>query len=127
MSIIKISFENDDGVIYYTSNIEDINKITKSIPKVEWKKTAAKDVLHRKYFSMLEELRVNTDSHKNYSKAEFPNVIKPLIFKYFQDHSHVFTTGVPEFSTKHLTVDGYSLLIEQLKHVAYDVFSYTFK
>lgn len=127
MGIIKISFEKDDGTIYYTESLADIVKISKALPSIKWKKTGSLKALHRKYFSMLEELRTQTDANNNYSKAEFPNVIKPLIFTHLQDFKHIFTTGIPEYSTKNLTVEGYSLLIQQLKHVAYDVFSYTFK
>lgn len=127
MGIVKISFEKDDGTIFYTEHLVDILKITKGLPVIKWKKTGSLAALHKKYFSMLEELRKNTDAKNNYSKAEFPNSIKPLLFNYLQDFKHIFTTGVPEYSTKNLTVEGYSLLIEQLKVVAYDVFNYIFK
>lgn len=127
MNIIKISLEKKDGTIYYTTNEEDLIKIISSMPKVQFRKTGSLQSLHKKYFVMVEELRVNTDARNNYSKVEFPNAIKPLIFKYLQDFKQAFTTGVPEYSTKNLNVEGYSLLIEQLINVGYDLYSYTFK
>lgn len=126
MEPVKVTIEFKDGSIWSATNAEDIRKIGLCLPKgMVWKQGAAKDKLHNKYFLMLTEL-CNAVRNGD-TKADMHEHMKPLIMRKFLDFPQYFTTGVPEYSTKNLTYEGWLATIEQLKTVANDVFNYTFK
>lgn len=126
MKVIKISFEKDDGSIHYTTFDRDIISILKSLPKgLALKKTGKLSELQRKYHGMLAEYSKNTN--KGYTKESLQEAMKPLIMKKFLDFPHYFKTGVPEYSTKQLTLEGWEAMIENLKDVAYTLDNYIFK
>lgn len=127
MKVTKIIFELDDGSSRYITNEIDIKNVVNGCPAkwINLRKTATKKELHDKYFGMLNDML--KDLKLGYSKGSFHNVIKPLLFGYLKDQTHLFTNNVFEDSTKNLTVEGYSTLIDLLKEVANDIYNYQFK
>ena len=104
MKVNKIVFEFEDGSSHYITSEKDIMRILPLIPRdVELKKTATIDILHKKYFAMLETLRKNTDLEKSYSKSDFPNTMKPILFSNLMDRKEFFINNIPEQSTKALS------------------------
>lgn len=127
MKVKKITFELTDGSSRYTEDQNDIKQVINACPK-EWdglKKTASIRELHNKYFNMLGEM--SRDLPLGYSKGTFHNILKPVLFGYLHDQTHLFTTNRFEVSTKNLTSEGYSILIGILKEVANDIYNYQFK
>lgn len=122
--IINISFTKNDGSVYYVDSEEDINKIISALPRgLSFKRKADIKSLHNKYFYLVEKLRKNVA--KEYSKVEFPEVLKDRVFNPLKDMKHLFKDGKFEYSTKNLTTEGYSYLIDSLKTFALDTFGFT--
>lgn len=122
MKIVKIKFEKADGSIYYVDNQQDIENIIAGLPKqLAFKKTTDKETLQQKYFAMLTELAKNGET--GYTKMELHSLLKPLLFKEIKSFPHLYETNQPEISTKHLNVEGWSTLIEQLRSTANDIFN----
>ncbi len=126
MSVIRITIEHSDGSVWHTTDPLDIRKIGLTMPKhIGWKYGATADKLRNKYFLMLTELSKAINNGD--TKVDLHEQMKPLIMRKFVDFPQYFTTGQPEYSTRNLSYAGWLATIEQLKTVANDVFSYTFK
>lgn len=119
--IVKIAVTQENGVVHHTEDPLIIKQIVESFPKgVTLKKSTDIETLHNKFFAMENELwkAVNNGD----SKQLFHEGLKPLLMQKFLDYKHYFTTNQPEYSTRNLNVEGYSALIEELKHAAKDIF-----
>ena len=69
---------------------------------------------------MVTELSKNTQS--GYTKMEIHSLLKPMLFKEIIDFPTLFENNLPESSTKNLTTEGWSTLVEQLRVAANDLF-----
>lgn len=125
MKALKLTIEFDDGSVLYTSDAAAIRLAGKAIPKGTLQPGAAAEVLRNKYFQMLTELHKNKAT--DHTKAELHEAFKPLLLSKLRDFPQYFTTGTPEYSTKHLTREGWIALIEQLKSAAVDIYGYIWK
>jgi hypothetical protein len=126
MKPIKITIEFADGSTWFTTNPSELRDIGLNLPKqVRWMQGARAEMLRNRYFLMLTELAKAANTGD--TKADLHEQMKPLIFRKFVDFTHYYTNGVPEYSTRNLTREGWIATIEQLKVVANDVFNYTFK
>lgn len=125
--IVKIVFEIDDGTLYVVDNPTFIDKIKFAILslKITFKKSSNISVLRRRYFAMLHELHSHTST--GYTKEDLHENLKPLLLKKFYEFPHYFKNNIAEYSTKNLTLEGWTALIEQLKTIAHEVFNYNFK
>lgn len=122
----KIVIHYPDGSTMYTDNIESIRAIGKALPpSIVWNKTAKLASLRAKYYLLIDELVKNTNA--GYNKTDLHEAMKPLVMTKFADFPHYFETGKPEFSTRHLTTDGWHAMIDGLKVVAMDIYQYIFK
>jgi hypothetical protein len=123
MKACKIIIEFTDGSSQYVTSEADIKKIGLSLPKnISWKKTASINSIRAKYYVMLKELC----GYSGYTKTDLHEAIKPLVMSKFADFPNYFTTGEPEYSTKHLTHEGWIAMIEGLKDMANDIYGYAF-
>lgn len=121
MRVKKIKFEVEDGSMFYVDANEDIQKLVDCLPKdIKFKKTSDVKTLQNKYFAMVSELARNTGT--GYTKMEIHNLLKPRLFKEIECFPNLYTDNIPQQSTKHLTTEGWSVLIEQLRIVANDLF-----
>lgn len=124
----RVEFHLDDGSKFFTEDKINIQTIMGQIP-IGWVekyfgKITKTQILHNKYFSMLGKMC--KDLNLGYSKGTIHNIIKPILFGYLKDQNHLFKNNIFEFSTKNLTSEGYSVLIDILKEVASDIFNYNF-
>lgn len=125
MKINKIILQHKDGSLHYIDNEIDILAVIKNLPaKLLWKHTTNIQTLHLKYFGMLTELAKNSQS--GYEKTDLHEALKPMLFRKFKDFPNYFKNGIPTESTQDLSYDGWCALIEQLKVIANDIFSYAF-
>lgn len=125
MKAIKLIIELDDGSVSYLDDALIIRAVGLQMPKnLPWKSGASGTALRNKYFQMLTELHKNKAT--DHTKADLHEALKPLLMHKFKDFPQYFTTGVPEYSTQHLTREGWIALIEQLKSVVVDIYGYIF-
>lgn len=123
MKIDKIKIFLKDGSTYTIDSEENIKEIINSFPKnLTYKKESNIVTLHNKYFAMVETLRRLFG--KDYTKSEYPNSIKHEVFTPLKDMTHLFSTNTFEYSTKNLTSEGYSYLIDSLKMFALNYYGY---
>lgn len=124
--IVKVTFEAQDGNTYTVDNAEDVRAVVSSMPhNIKFKTSTQLEVLRKKYHAMLSAYA--KDTNKGYTKASLHEAMKPLIMKKFIDFPHYFTHGKPEYSTKHLTLEGWQAMIDNLRETALFVDNYTFK
>lgn len=124
--IDKINFIDKSGKIYTIDNTETIKKIVSLLPKnIQWSISTDKRTLQKKYYYLVETLRVNTDAKNSYSKSEFHNAIKEKVFFNLKDRPDLFTDEKVSFSTTKLNIEGLSYLIDSLKNFAIDFYGYT--
>jgi hypothetical protein len=121
MKVSKIKIELKDGAVNYIDDENQLKEIVDCLPKtLKFKKLTNKETLQNKYFAMVLELSKNTQC--GYTKMEIHNLLKPVLFKEIIDFPTLFENNLPEFSTKNLTAEGWSTLIEQLRVAANDLF-----
>lgn len=125
--VAKINVEYKDGSVYTIANDKDIRAILSALLEIKptYTKTAPISVLRNKYFGMINDLHKYAST--GYTKAELHEYLKPILFGKFADFKHYFKTGVPEYSTQALNIEGWSALIEQLQSTAGDIFGFVFK
>lgn len=125
-TIVKVTIELNDGRVWTTTDPLDLRKIDLCLPRhINWKEGASADTLRNKYFLLLTELVKHLKTGD--TKTDMHEQIKPLVMQRFMDFPQYFTNNQPEYSTRHLTRQGWIAFIEQFKSVALDVFGYIFK
>lgn len=121
MKINKLKIELKDGSIHYIDDENQLKEIVECLPNtLKFKKLSNKSTLQNKYFAMITELAKNSES--GYTKMEIHNLLKPVLFKELICFPNLFENNTPEQSTKNLTTEGWSALIEELRSAANDLF-----
>lgn len=124
MKATKIIIEFEDGSTHYVNDSLSIRAIGLSLPKknIQWKQTKPIVSKQHQYFAMLSELA----KHSGYSKETLHAIMKPLIMKKFEDFPHYYTNKIVEYSTKNLTQEGWSAMLDGLKENANDIYGFSF-
>lgn len=126
MSPNRIILEFPDGSIKFVDEPDVIRAIGLTLPKnITWQVGATEVALRKKYFQMVTELAKSQVT--GYTKVDLHEALKPLLLSKFRDFPQFFKTGIPEYSTRHLTREGWIAVIEQLKSISVDVFGYIYK
>lgn len=126
MKPLNITITFVDGSQWVISDQDQLTKIGLNFPKgLKWNQYKGKHALRNKYFVMLDELA--KAAKPGYTKQDFHEALKPLLFKKLYDFEHYFEKGLPEYSTRNLNREGWVAIIDQLRTTANDIYGYVFK